>query len=351
MKRMTAILLSIVFACLCTAPGCAVFDQKAFYDMGMAALKELKAARISDAVLDFEEAGNYREANYYKQYAQSMREIFQLDEGGEPDLEMTAYRLESLAGRESFSESLKENGLPSCEGLIIYIGARQHEDDGDHAAAWHLYASIEDVLDALDRKFALTRDAYGQGKAAYEAGEYQAAADALDGLNWRDSEDLYRKAIAILAPTPTPEPTAEPTQTPAPLPEGMNIGEGEYAQITPSPSPTKRPTVQPTAKPTDQSTLEPWPTFVDTMPKLYLYSYRYKKYYITIYNGVKSYSNPDHIVTSGRLYTNDNPLSSVDPGPSDYEGYVYEEYGPYTFDMRNSDNNIVPVYYFRRITN
>ena len=282
------LLLCAFFLCFGSLHAHAVFSREDYYAMGIAALEEMTAEQLEQAVNAFEKAGNTGEAKNYMRYAQSLQEIFLMDEGIEQDLEMTVYRLEALALKESFASKLSEDGFPSCEELIAYIGARQQESAGDYAAAWHTYADIEDVLDAFDRKLAITRDTYEQGKAAYESGDYEKAMEALADLNWRDSEDLYLEAVDILGLTIYPEPvwetasepgpaekdasadveeewdaafnfepeaTADPAAEPTPVPQSKNVGEGVYASITPEPDPTIKPgsggIAGSTAKPSD----------------------------------------------------------------------------------------------------
>ncbi len=232
MRQKMAFLLSVLLICMSIMPAYAVMDQEGFYKMGISALKDMTSAQAQQAVNYFDKAGNHLEAKNYKQYAQSLFEILQLEEGEKPDLEMTGYRLQKLAGKQNFTESLSENGFPSCEGLIIYIEAWILESSEDYAGAWHLYEQIEDVLDAYDREFDLTGKAYEQGKAAYDSGDYAAAAEALKGLEWRDSDGMYKSALEKLRPTPTAAPTPMPTQKP-----------------TPTSDPTPLPTAKPMEKP------------------------------------------------------------------------------------------------------
>ncbi len=274
------LLLCAFFLCFGSLHAHAVFSREDYYAMGIAALEEMTAEQMEQAVNAFEKAGNTGEAKNYMRYAQSLQEIFLMDEGIDQDLEMTVYRLESLALKESFASKLSEDGFPSCEELIAYIGARQQESAGEYAAAWHAYAGIEDVLDAFDRKLAITRDAYDQGKAAYESGDYEKAMGALTGLNWRDSGEMCREAADILGLAADPElgsvekvasaaveeewaagfnlepqTTAAPAVEPTSVPRSKNVGEGVYASITPEPEPTVKPgssgTAGLTAKPSD----------------------------------------------------------------------------------------------------
>lgn len=226
--------LTVLMMIMLVIPAYAVFSREDYYAMGIAALEEMTVEQVQQAIDAFEKAGNAGEAKNYKQYAQSLLEIFLLDEGGEPDLELTIYRFSMLEGKQSFVESLSENYLPSCGGLIMYIEARQLETAGEYAEAWHCYAETEEVLDSIDRQISLTKKAYEQGKAAYDNGDYKQAADALKGLNWKDSGELYEKAMSIIAPTPAPTP--KPMQTPVPKPA-----------LTPRP--TARPTPAPTQAP------------------------------------------------------------------------------------------------------
>ena len=236
MKRMLAAI--IIFLFLAAIPAHAVFSREDYYTMGISALLEMTPESIGKAIDSFEAAGDYGEAKNYRQYAQSLSEIFFLDEGQMPEFEKTVYRLSRLAGKEGFALSLAENILPSCEGLIVYIQARELEAAGDNAGAWHCYVEIEEVLDSADRVIDLAEPAYEQGKAAYDAGDYKAAAAALDGLDWPGSEVLYLSAMQKLTPTPAPSPIPSPTPQPTPTP-------------TPQPTPTAQPTPlpTPTAKP------------------------------------------------------------------------------------------------------
>ncbi len=242
MKKIYALLLAVLLLFAGIVPAQAVIDQAGYYGMGIAGLGEMTYQQAQQAVSYFEKAGNYLEAKNYKQYAQALSDIYLLDEGGDPDLETAIYRLMLLEGEESFTASLAENGLPQCGDLIEYIGARLEEENGEYAEAWHSYAGIRDVLDAFDRQIDLTGKAYEQGKALYEAGEYEKAMEALEGLNWRDSGEMYQTALSIAAPTPTPSPTPSPTPIPTPSPSPK-----------PSPRPTATPIPAPAATPVPET--------------------------------------------------------------------------------------------------
>ncbi len=234
------LLLCAFFLCFGSLHAHAVFSREDYYAMGISALADMSPESIGKAIDSFEAAGDYGEAKNYRQYAQSLSEIFLLDAGQMPEFEKTVYRLSRLAGKEGFALSLVENILPSCEGLILYIQGRELEMAKDQAGAWHCYAEIEEVLDSSDRVIDLAEPAYEQGKTAFEAGDYEAAAAALDGLDWPGSEALYLSAMQKLAPTPAPKPTPSPTPQPTPTPKPTHT-----ARPTPLPTPTAKPAPTP----------------------------------------------------------------------------------------------------------
>ncbi|MCR5161374.1 MAG: hypothetical protein K6C06_06335 [Lachnospiraceae bacterium] len=217
MKRFLSFLLAALF-CLMGSPAYAVFTREDYYAMGISALQGMTIEEAEAAVQDFSAAGNYLHAKNYEQYAQSLMEILRYEEEGIEDPDMSLWLLRDLAKSKEFSASLEEEGLPSCESLAVYLDARFLEEQGDYAAAWHCYASVSDILDSYKRKASLTKKAYEQGAAFYENGDYQAAAEALKDLDWKDSGDLFANVIAVLAPTPvpTPQPTQEPSLTQEP---------------------------------------------------------------------------------------------------------------------------------------
>ena len=251
MKRLLALVLICMLICLSALPAYAVFSREDYYGMGIASLAEMTEEDALQAVNHFDKAGDYAEAKNYKQYAQALSEVFRLDGDEKPDLTKTVYRFSLLAGKGSFAESLMENSFPSCEGMIAYIEARRMEEAGDYAAAWHSYALTENVLDSFDRQVDLADKAYEQGKAAYIRGDYAFAAEALKDLNWLDSEEMYKKALSIIKPTPapTPVPTPRPTAVPTPKPTAR-----------PTPRPTAKPTPVPTPRPSARPTPAPKPT-------------------------------------------------------------------------------------------
>ena len=166
--------------------------------MGLAALVEMDPDQLNYAMECFDAAGNYQEAKSYRQYIMSLQDIFVIDSSESVNLKTTVYRLQVLDELPEFVASLAEHNLPACQSLITYITARQMEASGDYATAWHLYAEIYNVLDALDRRIGLSPMAYCQGKEALAQGDYQTAKDALQGLKWEDSEALYKLAITGL---------------------------------------------------------------------------------------------------------------------------------------------------------
>lgn len=233
MKRLS-ILLLILLLCLSVCTVHAEFSREDYYNMGLRALKEMDQDLLEDAMDYFNAAGSYQEAKSYRQYIMSLQDIFAMDEGEAVDLDTTTYRLQVLAKKTDFEASLAENGLPSCVSLNTYITARQMEESGAYATAWHLYEEVDNVLDALDRRIELTPLAYNQGKNAYQRGNYREAADALQDLDYKDSETMFREAYSIVHPTPTPTPTPRPA-TPTPRPATPTP-----RPATPTPSPTPR---------------------------------------------------------------------------------------------------------------
>ncbi len=225
MRRRISVLLCALLLVLGTVPARAVFSREDYYAMGIVSLGEMTFEDTQQAVNAFDKAGSYGEAKNCKQYAQALLEIFLMDENVQQDMEMTVYRFSLLAGKEGFALLLAENDLPSCEELITYIDARQMENAGEYAAAWHCYAGIEDVLDAMDREVDLVPLAYEQGKAAYDRGDYGEAYIALEGLKLRDSEEMYLAAAEMLgiASEEDLEPEPEEDLDPEPVWESVSI--------------------------------------------------------------------------------------------------------------------------------
>lgn len=233
MKRILAVVLAILMICPALLPAYAddtlKFSLEFYYEEGLKALKLLSTRDAESAVSYFKAAGsNYKFAVYYEVYAETLLEILRWDENGGPDPDTLKTDLRDLQKKTDFVGSLEEEGLYSCAQLLAYIDARTLEDSGDHAAAWHLYASIETVLDSFQRKRDLREKAYLQGKAAFDKGEFRLAADALMDLDYKDSEELLLSCNEKLEPTPEPQ----PTQTPAPKP-------------SPSSAPTQEPSPAP----------------------------------------------------------------------------------------------------------
>ncbi len=215
MKRICS-LFFVLLLCLSVCAAHAEFSRETWYGMGLAALEEMDPDRLEEAMDYFDAAGNYQQAKSYKQYILSLQDIFAFDEGKDVDLDTTSYRLQVLAKKTDFEASLMEHGLPGSQSLDSYILARQMEDSGEYAAAWHLYAEIDNVLDALERRIEMTPLAYAQGKDAYQHGNYREAANALRDLGYKDSETMFRYADSIVNPTPAPTPKPTPTPTPKP---------------------------------------------------------------------------------------------------------------------------------------
>ena len=222
MKRMIAILLCILLLCALASSAMAAFSREDWYAMGISALQDMTSESAEMAVDYFDAAGNYEHAKRYKQYAQCLSEIYTMGSDTAADLTMTKYRLQDLVQFSGFGESLNEQHLPSCTELLIYIEAREQEQNKHYYQAWRSYLMISDVLDALDRRYEMTPLAYEEGKALYDAEDYAAAADVLRNLNWADSETLYHTALAQLQPTPTPAPQVSAAiplqQIPTPFP-------------------------------------------------------------------------------------------------------------------------------------
>ncbi len=115
-----------------------------------------------------------------------------------PDPDMAIYRLKKIADSEEFGASLQENGLPSCEQLIVYIEARICERNGDYSSARKKYVQIPSVLDALDRQIALIPMLYDQACNLLDHKKYEEAAEIFKELSkegWKDSEEKYQQAF------------------------------------------------------------------------------------------------------------------------------------------------------------
>ena len=197
MKRILAVTFTILL-CLTVYTAHAEFSREAWYGMGLISLEEMNPDQLDYAMECFDAAGNYQEAKNYIQYILSLQDIFSMGSDKPADLAITTYRLQILSELPDFVASLAEHNLPSCPNLNTYITARQAEASGNYATAWHLYAEINNVLDALNRRIGLTQLVYEQGKEALEQQDYLAAAEALQGLSWRDSDTLYQQAVAAI---------------------------------------------------------------------------------------------------------------------------------------------------------
>lgn len=216
MKRTAAFLLSLMLLCSLASSATATFSREDWYAMGLSALEEMTLDSAEMAVDYFDAAGAYEHAKRYKQYAQCLCEIFAMSSNPTADMAMTKYRLQDLKQFSGFGNSLAEHCFPSCSDLLVYIEARELEQAGDFFPAWTRYLLINDVLDAMDRRYEITPLAYEKGKALYDAEDYVAAADIFRNLNWADSETLYRSAMAKLNPESVP---VQQTSTSVPLQE------------------------------------------------------------------------------------------------------------------------------------
>ena len=229
MKRIFALLLVTTLLCACLPTAQAAFSREDWYAMGLSSLEEMTSESMEMAVDYFDAAGTYEHAKSFKQYADALHSILTMDEQEDFDAEMTAYMLQRLNAETAFIQVLTERSLPHPDQLVNYIEARSLEASSP-ASAWQLYNRIRNVLDANDRQLSLTRAAYDEGKRLFESQNYDAAMEALEGMNFRDSDDLYQRAFAEVHPTPTPTPT--PSLTPIPTPTIV-----PSAPSTPTPSP------------------------------------------------------------------------------------------------------------------
>ncbi len=201
MKRfgilMVALLMCIsIFPCVG-----AEYSRESFYDMGLTALENMDAESVALAVDHFRAANGYMLAPSFLQYAQSLQDILAIDENS--DISMAIFRLQRLQEfpqYDEFAASLKEHQFPSCPDLIIYADGKQLEHDGDYAKARRKYEAVSWVLDAMLRSVELTPRVYEQGKRLLEEKQYEAAAAALEGLNWKDSDKLYQQAYRMVHP-------------------------------------------------------------------------------------------------------------------------------------------------------
>ncbi len=173
------------------------FSREDWYKMGIAALEEISEESLGNAAECFQAAGNYGQAQNYKQYVLSLLDILALDDGtADPDT--MAFRLKKISGSEEFAASLAENSLPSCEELAAYIQARRYEQEGDYYQANNVYDSISGVLDVLDRQIDLMPKIYDQAAKLYQQEQYEEAAEIFLRLSedgWRDSAEMYQKSV------------------------------------------------------------------------------------------------------------------------------------------------------------
>ena len=250
MKRIFALLLVTTLLCVGLPTAQAAFSREDWYAMGLSSIEEMTPDAIDMAVEYFEAAGTYEQAKDYKQYAQCLSEIFAMDSETPPNISMTKYRLVDLAQITEFTSSLAEHDFPSCADLLTYIEARQLESEGHYAQARNQYQQIRYILDATDRRYNLTANAYEEGKALFERGDYVGATEVFKDLRWLDSEELYQRAYAETHPTPTPTPKPTPTPTPKPT-------KTPTPKPTATPKPTNTPTPKPTATPTSTPKAKP----------------------------------------------------------------------------------------------
>ncbi len=201
MKRF-GILMVALLMCISIFPCAgAEYSRESFYEMGLTALENMDAESAALAVDHFRAANGYMLAPSYLQYAQSLQDILAIDENSE--ISMAIFRLQRLQEfpqYDEFAASLKEHQFPSCPDLIIYADGKQLERDGDYAKARRKYEAVSWVLDAMLRSVELTPRVYKQGKRLLEEKQYEAAAAALEGLNWKDSDKLYQQAYRMVHP-------------------------------------------------------------------------------------------------------------------------------------------------------
>ena len=229
MKRVFALVFIAVMLCSGIRSAQASFSREDWYAMGISALEDMTPDAVTMAIDYFDTAGNYEHAKRYEQYAQCVIDILALDSGTVPDLAMTKYRLQDLMQFTDFAASLTENGFPSCTDLLAYISARELEQTGHFAEARRSYLQINDVLDATERRYDLTALAYEEGKNLFDAEDYAGAANALEGLNWDDSEEMYLRAASLADPAFHAVTDAAAVGIPAPV-VGDTITLGYYEQ-------------------------------------------------------------------------------------------------------------------------
>lgn len=211
MKRSVPFLIMILLISLMISSALAEFSRESWFSMGLSALEDGTPEAVEMAVDYFDAAGNYDQAKNYKQYSLYLEDIFALDSEEEVDINNTIAGLFRLSGKEDFEASLQEHGFYACQLLIDYIAARQLQNEGQLAKAWHAYYVIDDVLDSADRLYVLTAQVYQIGKASMEDGRYLDAIEALRNLYYADSETLLARAEELIQPAPTPIPTPSPT--------------------------------------------------------------------------------------------------------------------------------------------
>ncbi len=183
---------------LCLLSSFAVSEDvsvEVFYRDGIISLKYMTVESARNAAESFTAAGSYEQAPEYRQYALSLIDILSMDEK-DVNLKSMTTRLQFAGENEEFRKSLAENRLPSCESLVQYIQARQHEEAGEYIAALNIYKNIRGLLDSMDRRINLSDMAYQQAEELYRNGDYQAAAEIFQNLDYADSAEKYQQVLA-----------------------------------------------------------------------------------------------------------------------------------------------------------
>ncbi len=74
-NRIRAVALALVICLLGCCAAESGITKETWYSAGLAALEEMSAESLSDAVESFQAAGSYLQSQNYKQYALSLKDI------------------------------------------------------------------------------------------------------------------------------------------------------------------------------------------------------------------------------------------------------------------------------------
>lgn len=127
-------------------------SRSEYYAMGLDALYETDAETLKNAEEYFAFAGGYGKAKLYRVYAQSLSAL--CGELGSEALREIRGNIIELSLHGDFVNDLESMGYSSCDTILTYISAREHEKNGEYEEALQEYRSV-DLLDSFERSLSL----------------------------------------------------------------------------------------------------------------------------------------------------------------------------------------------------